>query len=218
MKSFRSFHPSFPTVALAVGLLPSVAEAQFFPRPPWHSARLETIGGVSYFTFGAQLPNCHFIQTGELGAFPGGFRLSAWQAVGDICLDCFDCEALQTNSIVLGKLAPGSYTLVATTPQFPPISLPGDPVVYQAQFVVPATVEPTLHATRVGDQIRVDVAAADAAEVSVLASRDLLRWAEIPGRSAFMGSGSLTLPATNQFQFFRARISSGTLPGGPGAL
>ncbi len=218
MKTCRSLPPLSPAVLLAACLVPAIASAQFIQRPPWQSARLETIGGVSYFTFGAQLPNCHTIATGELGAFPGGFTLSAWQAVGEICLDCLDCPVLQTNSIVLGKLAPGTYSMRVTTPQFPPIPFPGDPVVYQSQFVVPDRVDPTLRVTRLGDQLRVEVAAADAAEVSVLASRDLLRWAEIPGHPPFMGSGSLTVSATNQHQFFRARIASGTLPGGPGAL
>lgn len=192
-------------------LLCATAQAQFLPpTAPWGSTSVDTIGGVTYFTFGGRLPNCHWIETTEPQATGHTFSLSVWEMVGDLCLDCVDCYNLQTNSIVLGKLPPGNYALQATSSEFPGIPQPGDPVIYQKTFTVPDTIQPTLTVARAGSVIDVTVATAPAAEVAIYTSTDLLRWTALPNPNSIHGPHSFTIVTTNQHQFFRASLASGS--------
>jgi hypothetical protein len=208
----KSSHSILFRMALALpALSPAVVHAQFPIGAPWDTAAVQTIGGVTYFTFGGRLPNCHWIETGPMDSSPNGFSLPVWEMVGDICLDCVDCYNLQTNSIVLGKLPPGEYRLQATYSMFPGLPQPGDPMVYSQPFIVPPGVEPTLTVTRVGSTAEVTVKAAPAAEVAIQASTDLRRWSALPNSAPVNGPFTFTVNATNQFQFFRAAINSGSV-------
>ena len=199
------------TLLLLLTLLPASLRAQFFPRPPWGSAAIETIGGVTYFTFGGRLPSCQWIETGPMLSGGQGFLLPVWKMTGEICVDCLDCYNLQTNSVVLGKLPPGDYVMQAKYAMLPGLPQPGDPMVYQQAFTVPAAVEPTLTVIRTGSTLQVTVVTAPAAEVVIYTSTDLLRWTPLPGGIPVNGPYSFTVATTNKHQFFRASLSSGSV-------
>lgn len=199
-------------IAAAV-LFAHAAHAQLFPpRAPWQSAAVETIGGITYFTFGAKLPNCHWIETSDLVVNGPQFNLSVAERIGDICVDCL-CHVLQTNSIVLGKLPPGEYVFQAAA--FPYDSFPspflGQQVVYRETFTVSAPPAPTLALNRAGDKLRLDIHAAPAAEVTLLASDDLLRWTSLNNGARMVGPVSLTVEPTEKFRFYRARVADGSI-------
>ncbi len=204
--------PLTSSLALALSALPpAIVHAQFPIGAPWDTAAVQTIGGVTYFTFGGRLPNCHWIETGPMSTSSNGFSLPVWEMVGDICLDCVDCYNLQTNSIVLGKLPPGEYRMQATYSMFPGLPQPGDPVIYNQPFTAPPEVEPTLTVARVGSTVEVTVKAAQAAEIAIQTSTDLRRWTAWPNTVPVNGPFTFSVTATNQFQFFRAAINSGSV-------
>lgn len=210
MKS--SIRPGIIATIASLPLLCATAQAQFLPpRAPWGSASVDTIGGVTYFTFGGKLPNCHWIETGETISVGQSFSLPVWEMVGDICLDCLDCYNLQTNSIVLGKLAPGNYALQATYSEFPGIPQPGDPVIYQKTFTVPDATQPTLSFVRTGSTMEISVTTATAAEVTVYTSADLRRWTPLPQANPILGPHIFNVGTTNQLQFLRASLASGSM-------
>lgn len=199
-------------LASSVLLVPTAHAQLFPPRAPWQSAAVETIGGVTTFTFGAQLPNCHWIETSDLVVNGPQFNLRVAEMIGDICLFCL-CHVLQTNSIVLGKLPPGEYVFQATAfPSEPfPSPFPGEQVVYRQTFTVTAPPAPTLTLTRAGDKLRLQVHAAPAAEVTLLASDDLLRWTALGTGTPTLGPVSLAVEPTEKFRFYRARLADGSI-------
>jgi hypothetical protein len=207
------FFSSVPSLLqlLVLAMSPQPIHAQLPPHQPWNTAAVDTIGGITYFTFGGRLPNCHWIETGPLSDSGGAFALLVWEMVGEICLDCLDCYNLQTNSVVLGRLPPGDYIVQATYATIPGIPLPSDPIIYQSSFTVPAMVEPTLRVSRAGEQIQIDVVTALAAEATIEASADMRRWVPFPTRADANGPFSITVGVTNQHQFFRARVVSGSV-------
>jgi hypothetical protein len=96
-----------------LALAPLSLHAQTFPGWPSWSAGVQTIGGITYFNFGTGLPSCDRIVTGPVHATGHSFTLSVHAVRGDFCIDCLNCYNLETNSVVLGQLAPGNYSLTA---------------------------------------------------------------------------------------------------------
>ncbi len=195
-----------------LALAPLSLHAQTISGWPSWSAGVQTIGGITYFNFGARLPDCDWIVIGPVYATGRSFNLSVQEVRGDFCIDCFGCYNLQTNSVVLGRLAPRNYSLTAWLWLDSSVPAPIEPEVWQTSFTVPAEVEPTLTIQRTSQGIRVDMRTAAAAQAVLYGSTDLREWRVMPNQVAANGPFSFTVnPRTSAYQFFRVRVSSGSV-------
>jgi hypothetical protein len=106
-------------IVLATALVPVASLAQqpcgLVGGPGWTNTLFQTVGGITYLTGTAWLPNCHEVVAGPVIRDGTNLTQVIYEVdgvlCGAICLDCIDCSYVNEHVSVMGALQAGNYVL-----------------------------------------------------------------------------------------------------------
>ena len=195
---------AFVLLLVSLGCQISARAQPILSPPDITSVNVQTIGGVTYSTFTAQVQACYQLIPGPV--MQSGTNLQQMldqQPVGDICI----CDIVlpcppspETHVSVLGALPPGQYGLscYATSAPFPVLW----PLI-QLPFTVPDPT-PTLQCSIGGSQFSMTVAGISNVDYVIEASGNLSNWTAVATNHG--GPFTVNIPVAGQQQYYRVRI------------
>ena len=199
-------------IVFAIALVPVASLAQqpcgLVGGPGWTNTLFQTVGGITYLTGTAWLPNCYEVVAGPV--IRDGTNLTQVIYVvdahqcGGVCAACVDCPGLNTHVSVLGALPAGNYVLhiwswlLWTDPANPTLGPLAD-----LSFTVPDSTSRTLTGTFNinGPSFRLAVEGVPGVRYVIQASATLTNWTSVATNygGPFVWSEPVSKQPTNRF-------------------